>query len=100
MKFFQVFARRNAEWMFWSIALFILFFMDEMSGSSLCFFHWLGLEQCPGCGIGHSIQAALHLRFAQSIQFHPFGILAVFIILNRIRHLILKSKQTESWPKA
>jgi len=60
----------------------------EKKETSLCLFRLLGIGQCPGCGLGHSIYYALHLKLAVSFQHHPFGIFAVLVIFNRIKQLI------------
>lgn len=89
--------RKHAELIFWITAMILLFFMNTNSSSdSLCFFHWIGISHCPGCGIGHSIHAALHLQFAESFRQHPFGIAAVFIIFHRIKQLSFPPKQLVS----
>jgi len=88
---------KHIELCFWILAIVLLFFMNNDNASdSLCFFHWIGFNSCPGCGIGHSIHAALHLEFAKSIQAHPFGIAAVLIIFYRIKQLSFPPKQLVS----
>ena len=85
--------KKNFELIFWIAALVLLFFMKaNISTQSLCLFKWFNSAYCPGCGLGHSIQAALHLQFMASVKLHPMGIAAVLIILNRIKQLILKPK--------
>jgi hypothetical protein len=64
----------------------------SQSGSSLCVFKFIGFNSCPGCGLGHSIHHALHLRFGQSFQAHWFGIPGVIIILYRIKQLFNPKK--------
>jgi len=67
--------------------------MKGNGGPSLCIFKLAGIDRCPGCGLGHSINAALHLDFARSLKLHPFGIIAIFILLHRIIKLFLISNQ-------
>jgi hypothetical protein len=87
--------RHYAESIFWIAALIILFFMDaDTTAPSLCMFKWLGLSYCPGCGLGHSINSALHLQFTASFKQHPMGIAAILIILNRIKQLFFNPKFT------
>lgn len=77
----------------WIAALTVLFFMKiDTHSPSLCLFRFLGFQHCPGCGLGHAISAALHLHFAASLQYHPLGIVAIIIILNRIKQLTFKPK--------
>ncbi|MBC7887486.1 MAG: DUF2752 domain-containing protein [Ferruginibacter sp.] len=83
------------ELIFWITGICLLFFMNAAPAQpSLCFFRFIGLDSCPGCGIGHSIHHALHLRFAQSVQEHIAGIPAVLIILFRIKQLSYPKKTT------
>ncbi len=85
---------RHIELIFWIAAMLLLFFMNaEVGIDSFCFFRWLGLNWCPGCGIGHAIHSALHLQLATSFREHPLGIFAVVIIINRIIKLAFPPKQ-------
>ena len=85
--------QKNFELIVWITALVLLYFMkSNISTQSLCLFKWINSAYCPGCGLGHSIHAALHLQLSASLQLHPMGIAAVLIILNRIKQLILKLK--------
>ncbi len=79
--------------MFWILAVVMLFFMDAGEKNSLCFFHWLGINHCPGCGIGHSIHSALHFQFLTSFKEHPFGIIALIILFTRIKQLLFPQKK-------
>jgi hypothetical protein len=84
---------KYVELLFWVMALLLLFFLPEnTSDTSLCAFSLLGLGHCPGCGIGHSIHYALHLKFAISFQHHPLGIFGVLVIFSRIKKLIYPVK--------
>jgi hypothetical protein len=49
--------KQNNELMAWIIALFVPFFIDPRADShfSICFFKWIGIDWCPGCGLGKSI---------------------------------------------
>jgi hypothetical protein len=81
------------ECSFWIVALAALYFMNaNTAASSFCIFKWLHVSYCPGCGLGHSVHYALHLQFTTSFQHHPMGIVAVLIILNRIKQLSFKPK--------
>lgn len=94
MGFFKIFLLKHIEFLFWIAALLLLFFMNIRSAAdSLCLFHWLGFDHCPGCGIGHSIHSALHMDFTESFRQHPLGMVAVLIILNRIKQLSFSFKQ-------
>jgi len=79
------FVKHNFEALFWLLALVLLAFMvSENSGPSLCMFHHLGISSCPGCGLGHSISAALHGNLEQSFDWHPLGAFAVVVLMLRI----------------
>ena len=86
---------KHFELFCWVAALVALFFLPEnKSETSLCVFSALGFGKCPGCGIGHAMHYAMRAEWAESIHHHPLGILAVIIILNRIRQLIIQIKTT------
>ncbi|MFP5039713.1 DUF2752 domain-containing protein [Parasediminibacterium sp. JCM 36343] len=88
---------RHLELLFFILALVVLYFMKvDANAPSLCFFKWLGLSHCPGCGIGHSMRYALHGEFKKSFLHHPFGILAIIIILYRIIQLLTQKKLYEA----
>lgn len=86
------FIRYNGEALCWSISLLALFFLPETKGTSLCLFSAMGIDICPGCGIGHSMHYALRLQFRESLQQHPLGIFAIMIIFNRVRALLFSEK--------
>jgi hypothetical protein len=48
----------------------------------------LGLDFCPGCGLGHSISYLFRGDFTSSFHSHPLGIFALIIIVSRIISLI------------
>ncbi len=90
---------RHNELFFWIIAILLLYFLPGYKeGQSLCISTLIGLGRCPGCGIGHAIHDALHLRFASSFHHHPLGIFAIIIIFIRLKqltHLLLKNHETK-----
>ena len=87
--------RENTELLFWIIGLVLLFFMNTQAPEqSLCFFRFIGFEKCPGCGLGHAINEALHFHLVQSFHEHFMGIPAIIIILHRIINLSKKTKKT------
>lgn len=79
----------KAELLIWISALVALALMnpDKNDMISLCVFHHLGINFCPGCGLGHSISYFLHGQIQQSFQAHPFGIFAVLVLIGRILKL-------------
>lgn len=86
--------QKHLELVFWLTAICLLFFLNTSeSQASLCIFRFIGFNNCPGCGLGHSIYFALHLNFMKSLQEHLLGIPAVLIILFRIKQLSFQKKQ-------
>ncbi|MFV0605804.1 MAG: DUF2752 domain-containing protein [Niabella sp.] len=76
------FLKKYRETIVWASALVLLFFMDPGGHSgSLCILKNIGVNWCPGCGLGHAIHYALHLNFTQSVQEHILGIPATVIIM-------------------
>jgi hypothetical protein len=54
---------------------------------TICPFNHLGLDFCPGCGLGTSVSYFLHGEVSASLDAHPLGIIAFFILLFRILEL-------------
>jgi hypothetical protein len=81
---------RHNECLIWCLALAALYWGIDPTKpqSSLCLFHWMGFRACPGCGLGHSIHAALHGNWAKSWEYHWFGLPALGIIIFRIVTLV------------
>lgn len=88
-RFFRIIRRHN-ELLIWVAALIYLYSIDPLAEPAInfCFFHWIGIDFCPGCGIGRSIGAALHFDWQESLQLHWFGIPALLIIFYRILTLL------------
>ncbi len=85
---------KHAESVFLIAALIWLFFMQPNEPEvSLCFFRWLGIAWCPGCGIGHSIHYALHAQFETSVNHHILGIPAIVLMMYRVMQLLIIRKQ-------
>lgn len=73
----------------WIVGLSILFFLDpSQEHLSVCPFHQLGFEFCPGCGLGRSISHLFAGEFSHSFHAHPLGFFALIVILSRIVQLI------------
>ena len=86
MKFRQKYFELTA----WATAILLLALMDPASDThySFCFFKFIGIQFCPGCGLGHSISYLFHGDFKQSFNSHPLGIFAVVVIFHRMYQLI------------
>lgn len=81
------------ELIFWVLALMTLAIATpEEYGHAhhftLCPLANLGIDSCPGCGVGRSITQLLHGNFTESWKHHWFGIPALLIIVFRIVGLI------------
>jgi len=86
--------KQHLELLFWFKAILLLFFLNpDDSQTSLCVFRWIGIEHCPGCGLGHSIHHALRGRLALSFNEHLMGLPALIIISHRITQLIHPQKK-------
>jgi len=81
--------KRYFELTVWIIALILLASMNPSTDihNSFCIFKFLGINFCPGCGLGHSISYLFHGDLKASFSAHPFGIFAVAVILFRIYKL-------------
>lgn len=78
------------EALMWASALIYLVFIDPYQAQhfTLCPYKNLGIDFCPGCGLGKSISMFYHFDFIHSLQTHPLGIIAFFLISYRIISLI------------
>lgn len=84
MPYYFLFMRQNMEAFIWISALLMLAFMNpENTQATLCLWHHVGFDSCPGCGLGHSVSAAFHGRLGDSFSYHPFGIFAILVLLAR-----------------
>jgi hypothetical protein len=87
--FLEFWHRKEA--VIWIIALVALAFTNPTNHHyTLCPFHNLGWDFCPGCGIGRSISYLFHLQFERSFLAHPMGIPAVVILVYRIIRVLIK----------
>ncbi|NOU46848.1 MAG: DUF2752 domain-containing protein [Bacteroidales bacterium] len=86
------FLRTYFEAIVWLVALILLATMDPYTaGPSLCMFRKLGIESCPGCGLGHSVSAAFHGQFGQSFDMHPLGMITIVFLTVRIISIIIQN---------
>ncbi len=76
------------ELSFWVLALALLATANPSAHHfTLCPLANLGIDWCPGCGLGRSITAIFNGDFKSSFQQHWFGIPALLIIIYRIYQL-------------
>jgi hypothetical protein len=78
--------RDNLEAVIWTFALLWLAFSDPATGVhfTLCPLSNLGMDYCPGCGLGRAVSCALHGEFTGSFGQHLLGIPAIVILAARI----------------
>jgi hypothetical protein len=81
--------RKYLELIAWNGGLVLLAFMDPGTDAhySFCFFKFIGIKYCPGCGLGHSISYLFHGNLRASFDAHPLGFFAVSVIFARIYKL-------------
>ena len=88
--FITFFNRIGFEAFVWITSLLFLAFIN-LPGTThftICPLNNLGIEFCPGCGLGNSISYLLHGNLTASFAAHPLGIFALMIILFRIISLL------------
>jgi hypothetical protein len=80
------FSRLNAEALIWTAVLLWFAVIPVPAGShfSVCPLHLAGFDYCSGCGLGRSLVLLLHGRISESLALHPFGILALPLLTERI----------------
>lgn len=90
IRFFKLF---NPEALIWISGLIVLAFInaDNSSHFTVCPFKNIGIDFCPGCGLGKSIHYLLYLKIEQSLSAHPLGIFAFAVLVRRIFELIKDS---------
>ncbi len=102
------FIKSHLEWVVFAIGLILLGSMDPAtSATSFCIYDLLGIDFCPGDGLGHSIAYTFRGEFGAAFEAHFAGPAAVIILSCRIvfiwRQLYTKSNQTNteelSWQK-
>lgn len=84
----------NLEAIMWMVALIYLMFINpyELNHFSFCLFNLIGIDFCPGCGIGRSISMIYYGDILGSLKMHPLGIFALGVIFYRIVTLLQKNK--------
>jgi hypothetical protein len=74
----------------WLLGLGAMAVLDPSATAepSWCLFRRLGIDLCPGCGLGHSIAHLARGQVTASVQAHPLGIPAVAVLLGRSGRLL------------
>ncbi|MTI86622.1 MAG: DUF2752 domain-containing protein [Balneolaceae bacterium] len=84
MRFFN----RHLEWSVFTAGLLLLALMDPtIQGTSFCFFDFIGINFCPGEGLGHSIAYTFRGEFRSAFQANFMGPFAILILGFRIIHI-------------
>jgi len=88
----------DIESLFWLSAFLYLAVINpyEPRHLSFCLFSLVGIENCPGCGLGKSISMIFHGDFIGSFNSHPLGIPALILITRRIFQLIKNTTTKKS----
>ena len=74
----------------WIIGLFFLAFINNPAEVhfTVCPLANLGLDICPGCGLGNSITYLFRGDLIGSFNSQPLGLFALIILITRIIHLL------------
>ena len=75
----------DREAFIWFASLLYLAF--NHSHFTFCPLKLLGIEYCPGCGLGLSIHYLFSFSIKESFNAHPLGLPALIIIFHRIYSL-------------
>jgi len=91
--FIKYFKKIDIESLFWLSAFIYLSLINPYTPKHLdmCLFSLVGIDNCPGCGLGKSISMIFHGDFAASFNAHPLGIPAIILIVKRI-YTLLKNR--------
>ncbi len=83
------------ELILWIGSIIAILTINPYSDSfSLCPLHNLGLDWCPGCGLGKGMNLLARGEFKASWEMHPLASLAYGVIFHRIWILIKQLKST------
>jgi Protein of unknown function (DUF2752) len=75
----------NSEPFLWLAGLIFLYFINPtQTHFTFCPFKNLGINFCPGCGLGRSIHYLMHFQVQKSFECHPLGIFAFIILVHRV----------------
>ncbi len=88
--FLRFFSVINPEALIWISGILVLAFIDVDGSShfSVCPFKNIGIDFCPGCGLGKSIHYLLSLEIEKSLSAHPLGLFAFAVLFRRIYELM------------
>ena len=85
------------EWLaLFSILVAAALLNPYSTGVDLCFFNFVGIEFCPGEGIGRSMAHVFRGNLTESFEMHPAGIPGVLIISTRVGSLLKERLTTKN----
>jgi hypothetical protein len=80
------------EWLALGAFLIVPAFIDpEVHTVSYCLFQNIGIEFCPGCGLGRSVAYIYRANLTASFQMHPAGLLMVMVLVSRIIQIFTRN---------
>lgn len=83
----------------WMGGLILLALTDSaLEHVGICPLSRLGLDFCPGCGLGRSVSLLLHGDIAGSLSIHPLGIPAALILTGRVLVLLRNGFRRPPFP--
>lgn len=86
---------KSIEWeaVAWILGLIFLLLINPYvkQNFTLCPLKNMGIDFCPGCGLGKAISFIFHFDFSNSFNAHPLGLIAFILILHRIIILLMKT---------
>lgn len=100
MKQFTTFLQRfPLELVFWIASIVAILTIEPHAQThlSLCPLNRLGIDWCPGCGLGRSMNLLALGDFQASWSMHPLGMVAYVVIFHRIWNLIKNLKTTHNY---
>lgn len=89
------FIKSNFEAFVWLAGLTYLAFINPYSSNhlSFCALDLIGVDNCPGCGLGRSISMIFHGDFHSSVNTHFLGWFAVIVLSVRIVSLLNRNRK-------
>lgn len=87
----------NLELIFWCGGLVAPFFVNpyDENPASFCLFHNLGIDVCPGCGLGRALALLYRGDLISSFMTHPLAIF--FVLITGFRIITLVGKSVENF---
>lgn len=81
----------------WCGLLLAPLFINPSVGNypSICLFHALGIEFCPGCGLGRALALLYRGDLISSFMTHPLAIF--FVLITGFRIITLVGKSVENF---